>query len=88
MRLQKSLFFSFVLFLCFFTRLNSQTVYIAETGKKYHSKNCPAVKSSRKAIELSEAQKKGYTACTNCGADKIIPKQKGEKEDDKKKVSK
>ncbi len=88
MRLQKSfLLFVFVV-LGSFAKLNSQTVYIAETGKKYHTKSCPAVKSNRKAIELSEAQKKGYTACPSCGADKIILKQKEEKEDDKKKVSK
>jgi hypothetical protein len=69
------------MFCCF--KLNAQTVYIAETGKKYHVKNCPAVKTGRKAIELKEARKKGYEPCTECGADKIVERE--EKSHDRKK---
>ncbi len=58
-----------------FTKINAQTVYIAETGKKYHTKNCPALKSGKKEIQLKEARKKGYEACTNCGAEKILLKE-------------
>lgn len=78
--------FAYLTFLCFafcFTKVNAQTVYIAETGKKYHVKNCPSVKSSGKAIDLSQAIKEGYSPCVDCGADKI--KLKKEKKGEKKK---
>lgn len=42
-----------------------QTVYATEKGKRYHVKNC-RMKSGSKAIKLSEAKKKGYTACAVC----------------------
>ena len=48
----------FVLFL-FGAQLKAQTVYVTETGKKYHAKNCDIVKTGKKGIELSEAKKKG-----------------------------
>jgi len=41
------------------------TVYIVETGKKYHMKNCRLKKGS-KGVKLSIAKKKGYTACKVC----------------------
>lgn len=48
---------------------NSQTVYITETGKKYHStKNCSGL-SNAKAIydsTLSEAKNKGLGPCSKC----------------------
>lgn len=42
-----------------------KTVYVVETGKKYHTKNCRLKKNS-KGMKLSEAKKKGYTACKVC----------------------
>ncbi len=48
--------------------LRAQTVYIAETGKKYHTKMCETAKG-KKGIELSEAKKQGYTACSKCKPD-------------------
>lgn len=64
----------FILFFCT-VKVTAQTVYIAETGKKYHTKNCPAVQKSNKEIDLKVAQKKGYKPCHNCGAEKIKPKE-------------
>ena len=74
-----------LLFILFsFTKLNAQTVYITETGKKYHVKNCPEVKPSSKKMELNVAKKKGYEPCISCGADTL--KIKEEKTIKKKKV--
>lgn len=49
----------------------AQTVYVTETGKKYHAKNCELAKTGKKGITLSEAKKKGYEPCKNCKADAI-----------------
>lgn len=48
------------------SKLNAQTVYITETGKKYHSKNCDVAKTGKKGIDLKEAKKQGYEACKVC----------------------
>jgi hypothetical protein len=66
-----------VLFIAlFFTKLSAQTVYITESGKKYHAKNCSAVKTGKKGIELKEAQKQGYEPCKFC---KVAAAEKEEK---------
>lgn len=86
----KPFFLSFYILLFCAVKVNAQTVYIAETGKKYHTKNCPALQKSNKEIDLKVAQKKGYKPCHNCGAEKIKPKEE-RKEDiriDKKKEQK
>lgn len=59
---------SFLIVLLFFivTSSKAQTVYITESGKKYHAKNCDVVKIGKKGIELSEAKKQGYEACKVC----------------------
>ncbi|WP_317900216.1 hypothetical protein [Aurantibacillus circumpalustris] len=80
---QRLNFISFLFILFSFTKLNAQTVYIAEKGKKYHVKSCPTVKSNFKEIELKDAKKKGYKPCKSCGADKL--KETEEKGIDKKK---
>ena len=41
-------------------------VYIKEGGKKYHKLNCSLVKTGKTRVTLSEALKKGYTACKIC----------------------
>jgi len=82
--MQKLIYTSLLCLAFYFNK--AQTVYIAETGKKYHTKNCPDVKTHRKAIDLKEAKKKGYTACVSCGADKIV--EKDEKTKEKKKEEK
>ncbi len=51
----------------------AQTVYITESGKKYHAKNCDIAKTGKKGIELSEAKKQGYEPCKVC---KVTTEQK------------
>lgn len=59
---------TFLILLLFFvvTSSKAQTVYITESGKKYHAKNCDVAKTGKKGIELSEAKKQGYEACKVC----------------------
>lgn len=45
---------------------NEQTVYITNTGKKYHRDGCRHLKKSKIPISLSDAEARGYTACKNC----------------------
>lgn len=63
-------------------KINAQTVYITETGKKYHAKNCRLAKTGKKGIPLKEAKKLGYKACKMCKADEIkaIEEKKTKKE--------
>lgn len=51
-------------------KVKAQTVYVTESGKKYHMKNCDVAKTGKKGIELTEAKKQGYEACKVCKADK------------------
>lgn len=44
---------------------SSETVYITNTGSKYHRSGCSYLKSSIK-INKSEAIKRGYTPCSRC----------------------
>ena len=44
----------------------SQTVYITNTGKKYHAAGCRYLRSSSNAIDLSKAISSGYGACSVC----------------------
>lgn len=52
------------------SRLNqgprSETVYITESGKKYHRLGCKYLKSSRQAISRSKARASGHSACSVC----------------------
>lgn len=43
-----------------------RTVYITNTGKKYHADGCKYLSKSQIPIKLSEAKAKGYTPCTVC----------------------
>jgi hypothetical protein len=51
-------------------KVKAQTVYITDSGKKYHMKNCDVAKTGKKGIELADAKKQGYEACKVCKADK------------------
>ena len=42
------------------------TVYITETGEKYHRDGCKYLSKSRIPISLSEAVSEGYGACSVC----------------------
>lgn len=43
-----------------------QTVYITNSGSKYHRDGCRYLKKSKIPISLSDAQAQGYTACSVC----------------------
>lgn len=42
------------------------TVYITETGNKYHTSGCRYLSKSKIAITLDEAKARGYTPCGVC----------------------
>ena len=43
------------------------TVYITDTGSKYHSSGCRYLSKSKHAISLSSAKSQGYGPCSVCG---------------------
>lgn len=43
------------------------TVYITDTGSKYHSEGCRHLQKSKHAISVEDAKSSGYSACKNCG---------------------
>lgn len=45
---------------------SSQTVYIGNTGTKYHRQSCSTLKGNGHAISLSEALKQGREPCKRC----------------------
>ncbi len=42
------------------------TVYVTNTGSKYHSAGCQYLSKSQIAISLSDAKAQGYGACSKC----------------------
>lgn len=46
---------------------NGETVYIGDSGSKYHKQSCRTLKGKGHPISLDEAKKSGYTACKVCG---------------------
>ena len=42
------------------------TVYITNTGEKYHRAGCRYLSKSKIAISLSKAKAEGYTPCSVC----------------------
>ena len=42
------------------------TVYVTYTGSKYHRAGCQYLRESQIAIDLNEAIREGYTACSRC----------------------
>ena len=42
------------------------TVYITDTGERYHKEDCSSLRRSKHAITLYEAIEEGYTPCHNC----------------------
>lgn len=43
------------------------TVYVTNSGKKYHSSGCRYLRKSQRAIDIKKARSSGYTACKVCG---------------------
>ncbi len=46
--------------------LLAQTVYVTNSGSKYHTSNCSYLRSSSIPITLAEANQKGYGPCSRC----------------------
>jgi nitrate/TMAO reductase-like tetraheme cytochrome c subunit len=44
----------------------SQTVYITDTGNKYHRSNCRTLKKSKTKTSLKRAKADGYEPCKVC----------------------
>ena len=44
----------------------SYTVYITDTGSKYHRSGCQYLSNSKIPIDINEAKAQGYTACSRC----------------------
>lgn len=44
----------------------SMTVYVTNTGSKYHRAGCQYLRQSQRAISLDDAKALGYTACSRC----------------------
>jgi hypothetical protein len=44
----------------------TRTVYIAQTGERYHGPSCSALRRSKIAVTLREALAKGLTECAIC----------------------
>ena len=59
------------------TKTFSQTVYVQETGKKYHMKNCTVAGTGKTGMTITEAKKAGYTACKVCKPDETGNKSNG-----------
>jgi hypothetical protein len=48
------------------TTLDSTTVYITDSGTKYHKRGCRYLSKSKYSRKLSEAKAQGYSACKVC----------------------
>ena len=44
----------------------AQTVYITDSGEKFHRFGCSYLNDSAEAISRAQAEEKGYTACSRC----------------------
>ena len=61
--------------------LSAQTVYVTDTGEKYHRDACRYLAKSKNAIELSEAISQGYGACKICKPPQSVSKKAEVKEE-------
>ncbi len=44
----------------------AQSVYVTDTGEKYHKSSCHYLKNSKKEITLEKAKELKFTACSVC----------------------
>lgn len=72
----KTIICVFVLTILISIKSFSQTVYVQETGKKYHMKNCTAAGTGKKGMTVAEAKKAGYSACKVCKPDEAAAAEK------------
>ncbi len=64
--MKKQISFLSIIFLFLLTSVSAQTVYITNTGSKYHREYCRYLSRSSNAISLSKAIAEGYTPCKVC----------------------
>lgn len=64
--MKKQLLLVTVIFSLLLSNVFSQTVYVTNTGKKYHADGCQYLRKSQIAIDLQVAINKGYGACSKC----------------------
>lgn len=70
----------------FSTYLQAQTVYVNSPGLKYHNENCIQLGRNRSAVDLLEAQEKGYKLCSSCAAikkDELEEREKRKEDENK-----
>jgi hypothetical protein len=48
------------------TQRNELTVYITDTGERYHVSSCRYLRYSKHPVPLAEAKRRGYTPCKVC----------------------
>ena len=48
------------------TGQHGYTVYITDTGRKYHSEDCSYLTKTAQPIGVIDAKEKGYTPCSRC----------------------
>lgn len=65
---KKNILLTGLLILASSTCISSQTVYVNSHGIKYHNETCAQLGRNRSAIDLREAQMKGYKLCSSCSA--------------------
>jgi micrococcal nuclease len=49
------------------------TVYVTNSGEKYHRENCSSLRQSRIALPLEDAAKSGYSPCSICLPPELPP---------------
>lgn len=64
MKLLKLFLFISVMFCA--VNLSGQTVYVTNTGEKFHKSSCHYLKSSKKEIAFEKALELRFTACSVC----------------------
>lgn len=64
--MKKHLSFLVIIFFLLINQAVSQIVYVTKSGKKFHTENCRYYNNNAIAIDLSEAESKGYTPCKAC----------------------
>lgn len=62
----RKLLFHLIAFLIVHINVHAQTVYITNTGEKYHISSCHYLRKSKTAIELKDALAQGYAPCKVC----------------------
>ena len=58
--------FLFVSLMFYAVDMSSQSVYVTNTGAKYHKSTCHHLKSSKNEIAFEKALKLSYTSCSVC----------------------